>query len=151
MCEMASEWSPMPQPLVVDSGAAGKVIPRTWFPSHKPEPSGSKRGVRYATADGVTLENEGDKTLIMSRADGAQLRKVTFQVANVNKALGSVSKMVRNGNRVVFDTSGSFIENMMTKDIQWQRERDGVYVVDTMIAPPGSEKRGEPSFGKRGM
>ena len=50
-----------------------------------------------------TVENEGVKTLLMSTSDGAQLRKVTFQVANANKALESVSKMVRNGNRVVLD------------------------------------------------
>ena len=70
------------------------------------ESEGSKRGVFYTTADGSTVENEGEKTLIMSTADGPHLRKVTFQVATVNKAYGSVSKMVRNGNRVVFDTSG---------------------------------------------
>ena len=39
---------------------------------------------------GSTVENEGENTLIMSTADGAQLRKGTFQVTNVNKALGSV-------------------------------------------------------------
>ena len=32
-------------------------------------------------------------------------------MANVNKALRSVSKMVRNGNRVVFDTSGGRTES----------------------------------------
>ena len=33
LCEMTSKSTPMPQPLVVDSGAAEKVIPRTWFPN----------------------------------------------------------------------------------------------------------------------
>ena len=37
-----------------------------------------------------------------------------ISVAKVNKALGSVSKMVRNGNRVVFDAMGSYIENVQT-------------------------------------
>ena len=73
-----------------------------------------------------TLENEGEKTLIMSTADGAQLRKMTFEVADVNRALGSVSKVVRNENRVVFCASGSYIENKMTNDMLWLRERDGV-------------------------
>ena len=91
---------------------------------------GPRRGVLHNTADGRTVEKEGEKTLIMSTADGAQLRKVTFQVANVNKALGSVSKMVRKGNRVVFDTSGSHVENRMKKDTLWLRQTDGVYVVD---------------------
>ena len=57
------------------------------------ESEGSKRGVFYMTADDSTVEKGGEKTLLMSTSDGAQLRKVTFQVANVNKALGSVSKI----------------------------------------------------------
>ena len=77
----------------------------------------------YTTADGSTVENEGEKTLIMSTASGAQLRKVTFQAANVNKALGSVSKMVRNRNRVAFGTSRSYIENKMTNDILWLKKK----------------------------
>ena len=82
LCEMSSEWTHMPQPLVVDSGAAETVIPRTWFPSHKTVGSeGSKRGVFYTTADGSTVEHAGEKTLIMSTAGGAQLRNVTFHVA----------------------------------------------------------------------
>ena len=56
------------------------------------------------------MENEGEITLIMSLADGAQLRKLAFHVASVNKALGSVLMVARNGNRVVFDTSGSYNE-----------------------------------------
>ena len=41
-------------------------------------------------------------------------------------ALGSVSKMVRKGNRSgVRCTLGSYIENKMTKDILWLRERSG--------------------------
>ena len=51
----------------------------------------------------------------MSTSDGGPPRKVTFQVGNVNKTLGSVSKMVRNGNRVVFDASGSYIENKIAR------------------------------------
>ena len=140
LCEMASEWTPMPKPLVVDSGAAETIIPRLWFPSHKTaESEGSKRGVFYTTADGSCVENEGEKTLIMSTVDGGQMRKWTFQVRNVNKARGSVSMIVRNGNRVVFHTSGSYTENKMMKEILWLRERDGVYVVDMMAARKRTE------------
>ena len=105
----------MPQPLVVDSGAAQTVRLRTWFPNHKTEePGGSKRGIFCTTAGGSTVEQKGEKTLLM-----------TTSVANVSKALASVSKVVRNGNRVVFDTSG--IENKTAKDILW-------YVVDMVEA-----------------
>ena len=56
----------MPQTLVVDSGAPDTVIPRTWFPNHKKaESEGSKRGVFFTTADGSTVGNEGEKTLLL--------------------------------------------------------------------------------------
>ena len=104
LCEMSSEWTPITAIAAAETVAAESVTPRTWFPNHRTEASeGSKRGVLRTTADGSTVENEGVKTLLMSTSDGAQLRKVTFQVANANKALESVSKMVRNGNRVVLD------------------------------------------------
>ena len=55
--------------------------------------------------------------------------------------------MVRDGNRVVFDTSGSYIENKMTKDLLWPRERDGVFVVDMIVSPPLREQKSKPPFG----
>ena len=51
LCEMASEWTSMPQSLVV---AAEVIIPRTWLPNHQTvESEGSKRGVFYTTTDGT--------------------------------------------------------------------------------------------------
>ena len=74
---------------------------------------------------------------------------MTFQVARVNKALGSVSKIVANGNRVIFDPNGSFIENVWTKDRIWMREDNGVYVLDMIVAPP--EKNVKSGFTRQGM
>ena len=59
--------------------------------------------------------------------------------------------MVLNGHRVVFDTSGSYLDNNLTKDVLLLPERDGVYVVDMMVAPPGREQKGKPLFGRCGM
>ena len=84
----------------------------------------------------------------MCTADGNHLRRMTFQVAAVNKALGSVSKIVANGNRVVFAQDGSFIENEWSKDRLWLREDNGVYVLDMLVAPPG--KRLEAGFVRQG-
>ena len=142
----------MPQPSVVDSGAADPLTPRTWIPNHKTlESDGSKRGVFHTTVEGTTVQNEGEKTLLMSTSDGTQLRKMTFRVTNVNGALGSVTKMVRHGNRVVFDTSWSYIEKKMTRDLFWLRERNGVFVVDIMVAPSGREQNSKSTFGRRSM
>ena len=59
----------------------------------------------------------------------------------VTKALGSVSRMVRNGIRVVFDVDEwgdncSYIDSKATGKRMWLRERNGVYVLDVMVAPP---------------
>ncbi len=59
-----------------------------------------------------------------------------FQVAAVNKALGSVSQIVANGNRVIFDPTGSFIQNVENGEKLWLREANGVYVLDVLVAPP---------------
>ena len=93
----------MPRALVIDSGAAETVMPSDWFPKHEvKESEGSRNGVYYTTADRTAVHNEGEKVLTMYAADGNHLRRMTFQVAAVNKALGSVSKIVANGNCVVF-------------------------------------------------
>ena len=60
---------------------------------------------------------------------------MTFQVAEVGKALGSVSKMVHCGNRVVFDPSGSYIESLTDGSVLPLREHNGVYVLDAWVAP----------------
>ena len=62
----------------------------------------------------------------------------------MNKALGSVSKIVNNGNRVVFDGDGSYIENKWSKDKLWLREDNGVYVLDMLVAPNNESGFGRP-------
>eukprot|EP00973_Karenia_brevis_P010272 1392092-Karenia_brevis.AAC.1 len=73
---------------------------------------------------------------------------MTFQVAPVQKALGSVSQMVRNRNRVVFDMDeyGKDISHILHKDtggwIPLQYE-NGVYVMDMLVGPPIQENGAE--------
>ena len=64
-----------------------------------------------------------------------QLRQMTFQVAKTTKALASVSKIVGNGNAVVFDSEGSYILNKQSGDVTWLREENGVYLLDMQVAP----------------
>ena len=53
----------------------------------------------------------------------------------MNKALGSVSKMVKNGSRVVFEDTGSYIQNKRTGQVTWLREQDGLYFLDVKVKP----------------
>ena len=87
-------------------------------------------------AAGQPILNEGERTLAMITGD-AQMRKMTFQVAKTTKALASVSKIVGNGNVVVFDVDGSYILNKQSGEVTWLREENGVYLLDVQVAPPG--------------
>ena len=149
-----SDWVALPKPIVVDSGAGETVMPADWLPAHPVKESpGSQSNEYYTTADGSKVYNEGQKNVFISTPDGKQERAMTFQVAQVHKALGSVSQMVRNGNRVVFDTDEhgrdiSYIMNKKTQDYIPMRVENGVYVIDVVVAPPGYHPLRKNSTGK---
>ena len=134
-----------------------KVIPTSWFTDHAIRTTeASKNGVYYTTANGVKVYNKGEKTLTMCHFEGSQKRDMTFQVADVNKALGSANKIVRNGNRIVMDLDDeghdySYIESKSTGERLWLRESEGVYVLDMLVAPaPAAVAPPDPGFTGRG-
>ena len=144
--EEGEEWRLMPRPLVIDSGAAETVLPTDWFTGHElKETEESRGGQFYVCAGGKEIPNYGERTLTLSTLDWSSVRnmtfQVTFQVTDVTKALGSVSKIVANGNKVVFDESGSFIENKRSRERLWMREDNGVYVLDVYVAPPDCHEK----------
>ena len=51
---------------------------------------------------------------------------VTAQVCDVNKALLSISRMVKTGHRVVFDQD-SYVEDKVTGEKMWLTEENGMY------------------------
>ena len=64
----------------------------------------------------------------MSTPDRTHTRLMTFQLAKVSKALDSVSKIVSNGSRVVFELAVRTLKNLWSGDKLWLRENNGVYV-----------------------
>ena len=140
--EEGEEWKLMPRPLVIDSGAAETVLPTDWFTGHElRETEESRGGQFYVCAGGKEIPNYGERTLTLSTLDWSSVRNMTFQVTDVTKALGSVSKIVANGNKVVFDESGSSIENKRSRERLWMREDNGVYVLDVYVAPPDCHEK----------
>ena len=85
------------------------------------ESEGSKLGAYYMSPAGQPILNESERTIAMLTKD-KQLRKMTFQVAKTTEALASVSKIVGDGNAVVFDSEGSYIMNKLSGEITWLRE-----------------------------
>eukprot|EP00973_Karenia_brevis_P050747 7049421-Karenia_brevis.AAC.1 len=89
--------------VTVDSGAADSVIPEEKCSQYEAvDTAKSLAGAGYTGADGSPIPNLGERTIDVVTEAGNNT-KMRFQVCPVTKALGSVSKMVRSGHRVVFD------------------------------------------------
>ena len=103
--------------LAVDSGATETVIGERMLGSIKA--STGRKGVRYETATGDIVGNLGQKDFVAITDDTAMTRSMTAQVAEgVTKGLLSVVKAMDAGNRVVFDSDGSYIVDKQTGDVQ---------------------------------
>ena len=67
------------------------------------------------------------------------MRDMRFTVCPVTKALGSVSQMCRSGHKAVFnppwEPEGSYIEHMEIGDRLWMEEQNGLYILNTKVAP----------------
>ena len=57
-------------------------------------------------------------------------------MCDVNQALLSVKKVVAAGNKVVFDDSGSYIEDKQTGERMWLREDNGMYMLKMYVKTP---------------
>ena len=71
MCELRQNtWAPLPQPLVVDSGAGETVMPVDWLTSHPLTKSDGSR------AHDSKVYNEGQRKLDVCTLDGQQRRSM---------------------------------------------------------------------------
>ena len=69
---------------------------------------------------------------------------MTAQVCDVHRPLMSVKRVCKNGNRVVFDDEGSYVENKQTGEKMKIEEDDGDYVLDLWVKV---SQEGEAPFG----
>ena len=113
--------------FTVDSGAADTVANREIAPNTPVVPShGSRNGVKYVAAAGKVISNEGEKHVQTETAEG-HLCGIKIQVAQVNKALLSVSKICDVGHEVIFTKDGGRIVHQVTGQVVHFRRVDGVY------------------------
>ena len=98
------------------------------------------------------MDNEGEKRLYITGADGKQ-KQMTFQVTNVNKPLGSVSRICAAGQQVVFNPpghpDGSYVRNLMSNERIPLREENGTYKLDGWLNPYSPDGN-KPGFARQG-
>ena len=79
------------------------------------------------------MPNYGEKKVefqVMGNGQRKGIHAITFQVTDATKPLAAVSKIVKKGNRVVFDPKGSYIENIDTGKQIGLVEVGGTYQMD---------------------
>ncbi len=119
--------------LYVDSGATETVVGEGMLTSVDiVEGAASRIGVTYEVANGLRIPNLGEKKFCGISAEGCR-RGLTAQVCDVNKALLSVSRLVKQGHRVVFDDDNSFIEDKITGERMWLTEENGMYALTMWV------------------
>jgi len=90
--------------ITADSGAGDPVMPRRMVNPALIEPSsGSKRGLHYVSATDHRIPNVGQVMMNFKTLHEGHEGNIMFQVADVNKALMSLSERVDNRCRIVFD------------------------------------------------
>ena len=136
----------------MDSGAGEIVIAEDDPPEVETQESwGSKHGQSYEVANGDEIDNEGEKRFIahMVTVEGLDSggKGITAQVCKVHRPLMSVKKICKNGQRVVFDDEGSYVENKETGERIKVVEEDGEYVLEVWVNTKDAK---EATFGGQG-
>ena len=130
----------MARGITVDSGAADPVMPRRMVRGKGNkirQSAASKAGVHYVSACTHRIANEGEVDLKFETKDGQKL-DWTFQIAEVNKVLASVSHLVDRKHRVIFDQDDegrdvSFILDKKNGKIIKMHRTKNVWIIDAYI------------------
>jgi hypothetical protein len=132
------EWELLP--VNIDSGAIDSCMPKDKCSQFNVTPSEMSRcGACYTAANGSEIKNYGQRDIEAQTSEGAGAT-MTFQVADVKGALGSVHRICEAGNRVVFDDEGSYIECKSTKSKSVIDKVNGVYYLYLWCIRNGSQK-----------
>ena len=84
----------------------------------------------------TSVKANGEKIFTGVTAEGLP-RKVKAQVCQVNKPLMSVNKLVKAGNKVVFEPQGAYIEDQGTGEKIQLTEQGGMYMVKLWVPAEG--------------
>lgn len=110
--------------LTADTGACDTVMPRA-MASHIPiqAPLKSTKAMMYEVADGNKIPNLGERRCLMWTENAVEARKINLQVADVHKALLSLSRCADMGFESCFGRrAGAMIDEESGEVIPLQRK-----------------------------
>ena len=86
----------------------------------------------YDMADGSRVPHIGEKAFT-AFTDQGHIRQIVAGVTDVDDALLSVSKVVKAGNRIVLDQSGSDKEHKQSGEVTPLNEKRGLYMLKMWV------------------
>ena len=95
----------------------------------------SKNGRYYTTANGKPVYVLGEKIVLIKSKEGVT-KKMKFQICDVTRVLGSVSKIAKANNEVNMDKAGGKISDSNGDEIKIEIE-NGFYVVKAFVKAAG--------------
>ena len=132
--------------IAIDSGACESVIDPSQVPHNELiSTQGSNNGEDFQSATGEPIPNLGELRLGFLTRE-VSIRGMTFTGAPVSQPLGSVKRLCAAGHMVIFDEEYSCIINKTTGEINQLRESEGNYMLDVIVAPPGTDEYNSVGF-----
>ena len=133
------EKAKMKRGITMDTGAHHNVMPKRMVGRRPIRSSkGSRAGMKYVGAGGERISNEGEVDFPFETIEGHK-QSMIFQIAEVNKPLGSVAYFVDRNYRVVYDknmTTGEDLSYMIFKPTRttyrFRRDRN-VWILDAIV------------------
>ena len=119
--------------MTLDSGAVDHVCNVADVPGYVVEKSARTRD--FVGPDGTSIKHHGQVAARMVASDTKNSVDSVFQVADVSRCLYSVSKIIRNGGRVVFEGKEAKVYKG-SKMITTFKEINGLYVAVMKLKAP---------------
>ena len=126
--------------LTADTGACDTVIPKAMAPLIPVVPSmQSERGMEYEIANGDSIPNLGEKRCEMWTEGASSSKSIAMQVADVHKALLSLSRCADMGFESRFGSHFGCLYDTATGEVIPLQRRGNLYVLRAWIrAAPAS-------------
>ena len=122
--------------VTMDSGAIHSVAPKDVGQAFAiQETNASKNNIDYRGPNDSPIKNFGQR-VFKGWNDGWIKTDGAFQVAEVNRVLGSVDMAVDAQNTVVFDSEGSYVFHKPTHQLTNMYREDGEFKYDLWIPKP---------------
>ena len=120
--------------VTVDSGACDTVLPTDQCQEIKlQESEQSKQGLEYEVANGDTIPNLGERRYIMMTENSSNPKRIAFQVADVHKALLSVTRAADMGYQCVLGKNGGWLQDETSSERIPIQRKGNLYVMRVWV------------------